>query len=214
MPPSTPFPPPSTIGWPTSAGSSFAWGEWYTGGQKGVDSRIVRDLIVLPRNGAVGTVYLLGGDEDVREGVVEAQELGVAVVLLGIETPAGTRTQARTLVREADDHLLLTRAECLRFLSDARPLRGNAPPAALPAAPARAPITRADAERCGEGFAADWKSKNDAAALATLVAGKPAIPISIDGPLLRSATARLGGTLRDRDRRAVRAGFWKEIETR
>lgn len=27
-------------------------------GQKGVDSRIVRDLIVLPRNGAVSTIYL------------------------------------------------------------------------------------------------------------------------------------------------------------
>ena len=63
-------------------------------GQKGVDSRIVRDLIVLSRNRAVSTVYLMSGDEDVREGVVEAQEFGVAVILLGIEPRSGQFNQA------------------------------------------------------------------------------------------------------------------------
>jgi uncharacterized LabA/DUF88 family protein len=67
-------------------------------GQKGVDSRIVRDLIVLAHNGACMDAYLLSGDDDLREGVSEAQEAGVSVKLIGIEPLAGLRNQAPTLV--------------------------------------------------------------------------------------------------------------------
>ena len=74
--------------------------------QKGVDSLIVRDLIRLSQNRAISTAYLLGGDEDLRQGVVEAQEVGVRVVLVGIE-PFGEQNQAATLVREADDLVIL-----------------------------------------------------------------------------------------------------------
>jgi uncharacterized LabA/DUF88 family protein len=56
------------------------------GKQKGVDSLIVRDLMTLARERAVATAFLLGGDEDLREGIVAAQEMGVAVNVMGIPT--------------------------------------------------------------------------------------------------------------------------------
>ena len=76
--------------------------------QKGVDSLIVRDLIRLSQNRAVTTAYLLGGDEDLRQGMVEAQDMGVRVVLVGIE-PFAERNQADSLVREADEVVVLGR---------------------------------------------------------------------------------------------------------
>src|SRR3712207_9253694 len=42
------------------------------------------DLIILSEERAIATAYLLGGDEDLREGVAEAQERGVRVVLTEI----------------------------------------------------------------------------------------------------------------------------------
>lgn len=68
------------------------------GRQKGVDSLMYRDLSVLARERAIVTAYLLAGDEDLRQGVSSAQELGIHVTLWGI----GTVNQARTLMAEAD----------------------------------------------------------------------------------------------------------------
>ena len=76
--------------------------------QKGVDSLIVRDLMRLSENRAISTAFLLGGDEDLRQGVVEAQEMGVRVALVGIE-PFDEQNQAATLIREADDLISLAR---------------------------------------------------------------------------------------------------------
>jgi len=77
------------------------------GEQKGVDSLIVRDLMTLARERAIATAYVLSGDEDLREGVVAAQDMGVRVVLFGIP-PLSGGNQAATLVREADEHIVLT----------------------------------------------------------------------------------------------------------
>src|SRR5205823_3584636 len=43
-------------------------GRLSAGRQKGVDSLIVRDMMTLSRERAIVSAYLLGGDEDVREG--------------------------------------------------------------------------------------------------------------------------------------------------
>ena len=55
------------------------------GKQKGVDALIYRDLMTLARERAIATAFLLAGDEDLREGVVAAGDMGVRVVVLGIE---------------------------------------------------------------------------------------------------------------------------------
>lgn len=87
-------------------------GRLVAGRQKGVDSLIVRDLMVLAGRGAISTAFLLGGDEDLREGVREAQDLGIEVVLLGIEPATGSNL-SDLLVMEADQ-LLFIDEEVLR----------------------------------------------------------------------------------------------------
>ena len=69
--------------------------------QKGVDSLIVRDLMTLARERAITTAYLIAGDDDIREGVAAAQDMGVRVVLVGV--PGDEANQAVTLVHEADE---------------------------------------------------------------------------------------------------------------
>lgn len=54
------------------------------GEQKGVDSLIVTDMIALARNRAISDAVLMSGDEDLRVGVQQAQELGVRAGCLGI----------------------------------------------------------------------------------------------------------------------------------
>jgi uncharacterized LabA/DUF88 family protein len=70
--------------------------------QKGVDSLFVSDLINLARNRAMADALLLTGDEDVRIGVLQAQEYGVRVHLLGIDAPTGQHNLSGSLVQEAD----------------------------------------------------------------------------------------------------------------
>jgi NYN domain-containing protein len=67
------------------------------------------DLITLARERAMSTAYLISGDEDIREGVAAAQQMGVRVVLVGIPGPWGDPHQADTLVREADECVVLDR---------------------------------------------------------------------------------------------------------
>jgi len=87
-------------------------GRLVAGQQKGVDSLIVRDLMVLAGRRAISTAFVLGGDEDLREGVREAQDFGIEVILLGIEPPTGSNL-SDLLVMEADQ-LLFVDEEVLR----------------------------------------------------------------------------------------------------
>ena len=91
--------------------------------QKGVDSLIVRDLIRLSQNHAISTAYLLGGDEDLRQGMVEAQDMGVRVVLVGIE-PFEQQNQASTLIRKADDVMVLSQKDLTPMFRRREPTRG------------------------------------------------------------------------------------------
>jgi uncharacterized LabA/DUF88 family protein len=84
-------------------------GRLVRGEQKGVDSLIVRDLMTLARERAIAAAYLVSGDEDIREGVAAAQDMGVRVALVGVPVGGGQKhNQAPTLVREADEHIILS----------------------------------------------------------------------------------------------------------
>jgi len=88
------------------------------GRQKGVDALIYRDLMTLARERAISRAYLLSGDEDLREGVVAAQDLGVQVVVVGLaSTNSSTTSQSRDLVRESDEHIVLTKDFLSPFFS-------------------------------------------------------------------------------------------------
>lgn len=70
--------------------------------QKGVDSYLQRDLTALARNHAVADVVLVGGDEDLRRALEEAQDYGVRVHLWGVEAAAPEYNQSQSLIAEAD----------------------------------------------------------------------------------------------------------------
>ena len=78
-------------------------GRLVRGEQKGVDSRIVRDLIVLARDRAIAAAFLVAGDEDIVEGVAEAQDHGVRVTLLGVPGV----NQSRLLLQQSDGHRVM-----------------------------------------------------------------------------------------------------------
>jgi uncharacterized LabA/DUF88 family protein len=78
--------------------------------QKGVDSYLQRDMTALARNQAAADLILIGGDEDLRRGVEEAQDHGVKVHLWGVEAAAAQYNQALSLIAEADRRWVISAA--------------------------------------------------------------------------------------------------------
>jgi uncharacterized LabA/DUF88 family protein len=75
------------------------------GQQKGVDLRLGLDLVEVARNRAAQTAYVLTGDDDIAEAVEAAQELGMKVVLLGLDDPGrhlGLHSVAEHLALQVD----------------------------------------------------------------------------------------------------------------
>ncbi|WP_353649573.1 NYN domain-containing protein [Nakamurella sp. A5-74] len=103
--------------------------------QKGVDSYLRRDLTTLARNGAISDAVLIGGDEDLRQGVDEAQDHGVKVHLCGVEAAATEYNQSHTLIAEADRRWIISAAWIGRFVT----LRPVGQPTA-PAVPSQEPL--------------------------------------------------------------------------
>ena len=85
------------------------------GQQQGVDQLLVTDLVTLAQNRALCDAVLVTGDDDLRDGVEQAQALGVRVHLVGI--PPARENQAAALVQAADQVRELTRTELSSFLS-------------------------------------------------------------------------------------------------
>lgn len=169
--------------------------------QKGVDSLIVRDLIILAQERAVCTAYLLAGDEDLREGVATAQERGLQVVLLGIPpTPPDPRNQARTLIQEADEHHILDQGFWEPHIKRIE----------VPAITSVSP--ELDPESVGAEYAQEWLTRATEEDLGKLIAQRPRIPVELDVGLIVGAEKKLGSLRgRDSDKRALRRGFWKQV---
>ena len=86
-----------------------------SGEQRGVDSLLVMDMANLAQNRAMSDALLLTGDEDIRVGVVLAQQYGVRVHLVGIADPDGERNQSSMLLQEADTTLLIDALDMARM---------------------------------------------------------------------------------------------------
>lgn len=80
--------------------------------QKGVDTRIVLDLVRLGQSGAYDTALLMTGDRDIAEAVYAAQDAGRRIVLA---TP-GDANVAAEMRQAVDDHLYLTATELQTML--------------------------------------------------------------------------------------------------
>lgn len=192
------------------------------GEQKGVDSLIVTDLINLSRNRAMADAVLLTGDEDIRVGVQQAQELGVRVHLVGIE-PA-QNNQSNLLRQEADTLHEITRAEIGTFLSQITPLPIVVAPLAstqvsvgLAAVPSTSIPTGA-APTLTSQFGtiatqvATAISKIDSDRVANDVTGS--VPRDIDQQLLRAARIAKAASLEEHEKRELRRLFIQACKAR
>jgi uncharacterized LabA/DUF88 family protein len=183
------------------------------GEQKGVDALIYRDLMTLARERAISCAYLLSGDEDLREGVVAAQDMGVQVVLVGI--PANRANQSAALIREADEHVVLQREHWAEHFTPAareadEPGTDGRPE---PADKAAESVSPAEAQTAGRAFAVEWAKSKSPEDLRDLMQVAPRIPPEIDIALILEAEKSLG-SLRERQelKHELRAGFWAAIK--
>jgi uncharacterized LabA/DUF88 family protein len=172
------------------------------GEQKGVDALIYRDLMTLARERAISCAYLLSGDEDLREGVVAAQDMGVQVVLLGI--PSSRANQSAALIREADEHVVLPKDHWEEHFST---------PSSEPATPSEVTATPAEAQTAGRAFAVAWAKSASLEDLDALLKVQPKIPTELDVALLVEAEKTVG-PLRERQdlKRELRAAFWAALK--
>lgn len=189
--------------------------------QKGVDSRIVLDLVKLAYDRAVATAYLLAGDEDLVEGMKMAQETGVRVILLDI--PGGSISYQ--LLQEADDVVRLDEETLRRNLALRPPIE------VLGDADEELPSPAAEVEGSdGDGdmesmvdyqarrFAEEWSAEVGDVEVKTLLEqvdqslareGKWILPPQVDGWLLKASDQSLDGLLQREPslRRPLRYGF-------
>jgi len=173
-------------------------GRLVEGRQKGVDSLIVRDLMVLARERAIVSAYIFGGDEDLREGVREAQDMGVHVVMMGLRPSTHARA-AETLVQEADENVILGDDYLRGFFT-------AAPPAPVP--PPVPPPAPADPVAVGRAFAQSWRQEATEQEILTVVQNPRFLPVDIDRRLL-SFAQESAGPLHHQDafKRAMRTAF-------
>ena len=148
--------------------------------QKGVDFLIYRDLTTLARSRAIDRAYLFAGDEDLRESVADAQDMGIQVVLMTFEPTARTGRSA-ALVREVDEVLTMSDKEFW------------APHFAAPKVVARATApTNDELQPCADEFARAWTRDATPEEITKLLEQEPEVPRHLYVQLVLAAEASLG----------------------
>lgn len=190
-------------------GVKLRLGRLVAGEQKGVDSLLVRDLMVLARERAIGSAYVFGGDEDLREGVADAQDKGVYVVTLGF-AELGRARPSEALVREADEHIELPAERLRRFFSrSALEELGPMLPSKVEALLAQGFSTP---HAFGEAFGTTWAAAASREGVRRLMQDRPVIPRALDQQLVIEAERLFGSLKEDEEsRRHLRGGFWDGI---
>jgi hypothetical protein len=169
------------------------------GRQKGVDAMMCLDLLTLAQRRAVDRVYLVSGDEDLREAIGEAQRYGVEVEL--ISTPAPPEGQAfnlsAQLVGEVDTLLSLPESfwePYFRFRD-----RAEETDDALVA----------QARGLGHQFAERFASERPEDEIVVVLAAFPNLPHQVDIELLIWAEETMGSLRRRPDLKTeLRGRFW------
>ncbi len=150
------------------------------GQQKGVDGLIYRDLTALARAGAVERAYLFTGDEDMRENVAIAQDMGVQVVLLTFK-PTRQTGRSAALVREVDEVVVLPTAFWKPFFTTrSAPAAGTDPP------------DEAALVKIATAFAEEWAAEATPEEMLALIEKTPEIPKDLYVQLLLKAEASVG----------------------
>jgi hypothetical protein len=174
------------------------------GQQKGVDTLIIRDLMVLSHERSIQRAVVPSGDEDLREGIEYAQDRGVRVAVVGIDA-GGDRSQSSELVREADEVLVLP----TEILSKTLVLAGSVVSVHSSNRPSGPPASLDNNSFVDHAvaFTRAWLAKAPSSVLASLIATQPVIPRDIDAQMLRFTAEQSGvRTIGDDARRAMRSG--------
>jgi hypothetical protein len=174
-------------------------GRLSAGRQKGVDGLIYRDLMTLARERAIATAYLLAGDEDLREGVIAAQDMGTRVILIGVRSGVGSN-QSKILIQEADDHLIIEKTFWEPHFVKMKMVTTQRDEMEI-------------AKQVGAETAMTWAGKMGIQEVVKLWKQFPRIPKDLDVQLLKKAQEILGSlqgkrALRDN----MRSEFWMAIK--
>lgn len=182
-------------------GVKLRLGRMSRGQQKGVDSLMLCDLTTLAQERAVASMYILGGDDELIHGVRHAQERGIQVTVLGVES-TGVRNQSGSLIREADDHIVLSKEFWEKWIRLSPESEG-----------VEVHDVAHDGETAGGRFANAWANKSSQEELLELAEMAPRIPKELDVQLLMTTQRLLDTGQLDRDTKyAARAGFWRAIK--
>ncbi len=182
-----------------------------SGKQKGVDSLIVTDMIALACNGAMAECVLLSGDEDLRVGVQQVQELGVRVHLLGVTVDG---SQSMFLFQEADTTHEWDRSDLSEFMIVRRTGNHKVKSHAHADGPVHDHQVATDQL---QRVALSVASEIPEAALRLLVESirsRGRRPRDIDGQLLALGRQVLGRDLDDPEKRLLRDEFGKALMAR
>jgi uncharacterized LabA/DUF88 family protein len=188
------------------------------GQQKGVDTLIVRDLMVLSQERSIQRAVVLSGDEDLREGIEYAQDRGVRVAVLGIEASGGA-SQSTELVREADQVLALPpeilQASLVRVVvaaPDATRLSTSSSGGSAASPPGGVSTSTHDSVvDAAREYAQVWTSAATESDVAALMAQQPGLPKELDSELLKSVVNKTGIYPLDEDQRKSARGAFRAV---
>ncbi|QHC57117.1 NYN domain-containing protein [Rathayibacter tanaceti] len=155
------------------------------GEQKGVDLRIGLDMVGHSRTGAVDTMYLLSGDDDLTEAVDEAQAQGVQVIVLAVPSRTRPAHGVSRHLSVAADGLEILDAQLLD--TSIRPMAATGIEAEVPSAtPSTSSPTPADIARIATSAPTPRPVSRPAASDATLVYSSADPRSSIESPTAAS----------------------------
>ena len=199
------------------------------GQQKGVDSRIVTDLIELASNHAISDAMLITGDGDLAIGIELAQRRGVRVAVLGIEelTVGVYHSQSSEVTNIADRVIRLGKKDISPYITYVPPVIPTPPAvvskvkitnpaqpiaAAIPAPEAPPVIVEIDVKAIDKAVD-DFLSAQVPALTKTSVTGTGSIDPTVDRLLLFNVMGSLGGNrLTPQQKNCVRSTFRNKIQ--
>lgn len=195
------------------------------GQQKGVDSRIVIDLIELATNQAMSDAMLVTGDGDLAIGIELSQRHGIRVAVLGIEdrNVGVTHNQNPEVTNVADRVIRVGSSDLSPFLTYVSKVAGStlptapvsktiavAPSASLPQAPKEGASIPSDVMVAVQAFV----DTQTPPLSPSVLSNTGAIDKQVDKNLIYHVYMELGqGALTDNQKRQARAAFRQIIKT-
>ncbi|MCU0754132.1 MAG: NYN domain-containing protein [Xanthomonadales bacterium] len=174
-----------------------------SGRQKGIDALLISDLVDLSRNRAICDAVILSGDEDLRVGVLQAQNFGIRVHLLGIQDPD---TDAPDMYNTSQSSMLRQEADTVRTLmkTELAELLERVEPRLDLSRPSDTAVEIPEWMQQAIDEAAAHMTEDDVGVVANLGEREP-IPGYIDRSLLGVAREYAGRPLEDDEKRQLRA---------